>query len=199
MAEFTELFPYGTQMEGLKYMYVYIITFDFPTFAMVCIIVTLFLFIFYQILHGLFYWFMEMRPNINELHDLEQGIQLAYDGDNSLGSSQRVTIFHALVLSNLQAWTMVASLEEGSDYDEKRGQRLRASKKLPPLVNYGNNGCDLKRSCSDECAICLEDFQDGQFCQVFPICKHIFHSNCIDKWLMKKSTCPCCRSCICVD
>lgn len=185
MTEFTELFPVGKQIDGLMYMYVYIITFDFQTFIIICIIVTLFFFIFYQILHGLFYWLMEMRSN--ELYDLEGGTQLAYHGD-----SGRVTVFHALVLNNLRAWTMVDAFHEG-DFDEKRGQKLRALKKLPPLVNFGRH--DVVRSCN-ECAICLEDFQVGQFCQVFPMCKHIFHSDCIDRWLQKKSTCPICRKCI---
>lgn len=187
MAEFTELFPLGKQMDGLMYMYVYIIKVDFPTCIIVCIIITLFFFIFYQILHGLFYWFMEMNPI--EFRDLEEGIHLAYD--NEVGPSHRLTIFHALVLSNLQDWLMVATFEEG-DFDEKRGQKLRASKKLPPLVNYGSHGGDCVRSCS-ECVICLEDFQVGEYCQVFPVCKHIFHSDCIDNWLQKKSTCPICR------
>ncbi|XP_061365883.1 putative RING-H2 finger protein ATL19 [Gastrolobium bilobum] len=172
-------------MAGLMHMSVYVVTFDVPTLVIVCSVVTLIFFIFYQIFYGLFYWFMEMRPN--ELHDLEEGTHLASYGAS--GSSQRVTIFHALVLGNLQAWTMVAALE--GDFDENRGQKLRASKKLPPLVNYGKH--EAIRSCN-ECAICLEDFDVDQFCQVFPVCKHIFHSDCIDHWLQKKLTCPICRS-----
>ncbi|KAJ1401897.1 Zinc finger, RING-type [Sesbania bispinosa] len=187
MAEFTELFPLGKQLDGLMNMYVYIITFDLPTFIVVCVIVTLFFFIFYQILYGLFYWFMEMRPD--ELHDLEEGTHISYDVSSP---SHQVTIFHALVLGNLQAWAMLVAYEEG-DFEEKRGNMLRALRKLPPLVNYGRH--DIVRSCN-ECAICLEDFEVGQFCQVFPVCNHIFHSDCIDNWLQKKSTCPICRTCI---
>ncbi|QHO00805.1 RING-H2 finger protein [Arachis hypogaea] len=68
--------------------------------------------------------------------------------------------------------------------------------KLPPLVTYESQ--DMQKSCSD-CAICMESFQDGQSCQVFPECKHMFHSDCMDRWLQKKSTCPICRSCILLD
>lgn len=199
MAEFTELFPLGKQVDGLMQMYVCIIKFDPPTLVTICIILTLFFFIFYQILHGLFYWFMEPRPNNNE-HDLEEG---GYDNDDDDGDddtqSNRVTIFNAFVLGNLQAWTMVTAFEEGGDFNGKRGQKLRALKKLPPLVNYGKHDeLMISRSCN-ECAICLEDFQVGQFCQVFPVCNHIFHSDCIDHWLQKKSTCPICRSRIYTD
>ncbi|XP_027342935.1 putative RING-H2 finger protein ATL19 [Abrus precatorius] len=184
MAEFTELFPLGQKLDGLMHMYVYIVTFDLQTVVIVGIIVTLFFFIFYQILNGLFYWLMERRPNE---HDLEEGnTHLAYGASDP---SHQVTIFHALVHSNLQAWTLVTAFE--GMFDEKRGQMLRTFKKLPPLVNYGRH--HMIRNCG-ECAICLEDFQVGQCCQVFPVCNHFFHSDCIDHWLQKKLTCPICRS-----
>lgn len=188
MAEFTELFPLGEPFDGLMHMYVYVITFDLPTLFIVLFIPTVLFFILYQVLNGLFFWLMEMRPIE---HDIEEGItHLANYGDSV--PSHHVTIFHALVHSNLHAWTLVTAFE-GVFY-EKRGQRLRASKKLPPLVNYGKHG--VTRSCGEECAICMEEFKVSQLCQVFPECKHIFHSDCIDHWLQKKLTCPICRSCI---
>lgn len=204
MAELTEVFPTGKQFDGLMHMYVYVIKFDLPTFVMICLIITMFFFIFHQIFHGLFYWFVEMRPIIINEHDIEQGTHIAYDDDDDDDhndvSHQGVTIFHALVFSNLQDWTMVATSEEEQEenYDKNRGQKLRDSKKLPPLMNYdgiGKHGYELRRSCN-ECAICLEDFQRGQLCQVFPVCKHIFHSDCIDHWLQRKLTCPTCRNCL---
>lgn len=204
MAELTEVFPTGKQFDGLMHMYVYVITFDLPTFVMICLIITMFFFIFHQIFHGLFYWFMEMRPIIINEHDIEQGTHIAYDDDDDDDhndvSHQGVTIFHALVFSNLQDWTMVATSEEEQEenYDKNRGQKLRDSMKLPPLMNYdgiGKHGHELRRSCN-ECAICLEDFQRGHLCQVFPVCKHIFHSDCIDHWLQRKLTCPICRNCL---
>ncbi|GAU46829.1 hypothetical protein TSUD_100470 [Trifolium subterraneum] len=106
-----------------------------------------------------------MRPMMNE-HDIEQ----AYDDDDDDDDDhhhhhhQRVTIFHTLLFTNLQAWTMIGTNEEEEDnYDERRGQKLRACMKLPPLVKYDDDGIgmhddELRRSCN-ECAICLEDFQ----------------------------------------
>jgi hypothetical protein len=201
MAELTEVFPTGKQFDGLMHMYVYVITFDLPTFVILCIIISLFFFIFHQIFHGLFYWLMEIRPTMMNEHDIEQ----AYDDDDDDDHDhhhERVTIFHTLLFTNLQAWTMVATIEE-DDYDERRGQKLRACKRLPPLMKYDDDDDDeivmheheLRRSCNG-CVICLEDFQKGQLCQVFPVCKHIFHSDCIDHWLQKKLTCPICRRCI---
>ncbi|CAJ1957179.1 unnamed protein product [Sphenostylis stenocarpa] len=123
MAELTELFPLGQHFDGLMHMYVYVITFDLPTLATVLFILTLLFFILHQILNGLFFWVLEMRPNE---HDLEEGItHLANYGE----PSNQFTIFHAH--TNLHAWTLATAFE--GVFDAKRGQNLRASKKLPPL------------------------------------------------------------------
>ncbi|KAK7257214.1 hypothetical protein RIF29_31018 [Crotalaria pallida] len=122
---------------------------------------------------------VKMRPPQQHQHDPEEG------------TYSQVAIFQSFAQSNLRAWILVAAFEEEEDSDEKRGQKLRASKKLPQLVNYGSHH-DAQGNC-DECAICLEDFKAGQFCQVFPVCRHSFHSDCIDQWLQKKLTCPICR------
>ncbi|TXG66995.1 hypothetical protein EZV62_008270 [Acer yangbiense] len=43
-------------------------------------------------------------------------------------------------------------------------------KMLPPLV-FGSK--EMLFSCGD-CSICLDDYKDGDFCRVFPVCNHIF-------------------------
>ncbi|OMO59177.1 Zinc finger, RING-type [Corchorus olitorius] len=42
------------------------------------------------------------------------------------------------------------------------------------------------------CAICLEGFS-GNSCFKMP-CSHVFHGDCIGKWLSRKTSCPMCRS-----
>ena len=42
----------------------------------------------------------------------------------------------------------------------------------------------------DICVICLESMKDNTM--DLP-CGHTFHKNCIDPWICKKNTCPCCR------
>ncbi|WCJ35166.1 RING/U-box superfamily protein [Euphorbia peplus] len=44
------------------------------------------------------------------------------------------------------------------------------------------------------CVICLESFRKGERCRYLPVCKHTFHAPCIDLWLLKKLSCPTCRS-----
>ncbi|XP_057529763.1 RING-H2 finger protein ATL1-like [Amaranthus tricolor] len=44
------------------------------------------------------------------------------------------------------------------------------------------------------CSICLrEGYEDDEMCKVLPECDHVFHSDCIDQWFMKKQSCPVCR------
>ncbi|KAK3188809.1 hypothetical protein Dsin_028370 [Dipteronia sinensis] len=44
-----------------------------------------------------------------------------------------------------------------------------------------------------ECAICLDEFSDGEECRVGSRCEHLFHKYCIDPWLLKERRCPLCR------
>lgn len=44
------------------------------------------------------------------------------------------------------------------------------------------------------CVVCLDGVQKGERCRIFPDCKHVFHARCIDLWLLRRLTCPICRS-----
>ncbi|KAJ0987513.1 hypothetical protein J5N97_005869 [Dioscorea zingiberensis] len=44
------------------------------------------------------------------------------------------------------------------------------------------------------CVICLEEYEDGEKVRSLPTCRHMFHQECIDPWLVKSSSfCPVCR------
>ncbi|KAF7056273.1 hypothetical protein CFC21_063696 [Triticum aestivum] len=43
-----------------------------------------------------------------------------------------------------------------------------------------------------DCAVCLEDFQDGDELRTMP-CSHSFHRCCIFRWLEISRVCPYCR------
>ncbi|KAK1357128.1 RING-type E3 ubiquitin transferase [Heracleum sosnowskyi] len=58
------------------------------------------------------------------------------------------------------------------------------------ILCNSNTGIDQK----EECSICLGMFEDGETVKVLPECLHAYHSDCVDKWLKNKSSCPLCRS-----
>ncbi|XP_058764013.1 RING-H2 finger protein ATL33-like [Vicia villosa] len=47
---------------------------------------------------------------------------------------------------------------------------------------------------SGECPVCLSVFADGEEVRELSVCKHSFHSACIDLWLSNHSNCPICRT-----
>jgi E3 ubiquitin-protein ligase SIS3 len=42
-----------------------------------------------------------------------------------------------------------------------------------------------------QCAICLTTLNPGEYTRNIP-CQHLFHSTCLDQWLLMKHTCPVC-------
>ncbi|KAG6689250.1 hypothetical protein I3842_11G166200 [Carya illinoinensis] len=98
---------------------------------------------------------------------------------------RNVTLLQILLVEVLDRRTV--------ESEEVQGQRqnLRNLDLLPPAINYRRQ--DITSSHS-ECAICLEEFIDGESCRVFHACKHLFHSACIDKWLRLNPSCPICRN-----
>jgi hypothetical protein len=56
-----------------------------------------------------------------------------------------------------------------------------------------NQSCILNECCS----ICHDKFKTGEYFRKLPICNHIYHKKCIDKWFItdsKNMRCPICRT-----
>lgn len=45
-----------------------------------------------------------------------------------------------------------------------------------------------------ECAVCLNEFKEGESLRLLPNCSHAFHIPCIDAWLKSNAICPICRA-----
>lgn len=65
-----------------------------------------------------------------------------------------------------------------------------------PLTVYGSDVDFGERSIADmECPVCLHEFDKEQEVRVLPLCRHVFHRGCLDRWLEHEQfTCPLCRS-----
>ncbi|XP_010278039.1 PREDICTED: RING-H2 finger protein ATL56-like [Nelumbo nucifera] len=66
-----------------------------------------------------------------------------------------------------------------------------------PCCNYGGVVALASGSASGsnrDCAVCLERLREEEQFRVLPGCKHAFHVNCVDAWLVKVPSCPICRS-----
>ncbi|KAJ4831344.1 hypothetical protein Tsubulata_033245 [Turnera subulata] len=50
-----------------------------------------------------------------------------------------------------------------------------------------------QQQCMD-CAVCLSEFLEGERVRRLHSCRHIFHKECLDKWLQYMATCPVCRA-----
>lgn len=66
--------------------------------------------------------------------------------------------------------------------------------KAPGLSETALGAFPIEHICGGggECAICLEDFCDGEDALRLP-CSHMFHVNCAQEWLKRQSRCPYCN------
>ncbi|XP_017490515.1 PREDICTED: protein goliath-like [Rhagoletis zephyria] len=65
----------------------------------------------------------------------------------------------------------------------------KAIMKIPTKTGKSSDEKDLDSDC---CAICIEAYKPSDCIRVLP-CKHEFHKNCIDPWLIEHRTCPMCK------
>ncbi|KAJ4781995.1 RING/U-box superfamily protein [Rhynchospora pubera] len=70
-----------------------------------------------------------------------------------------------------------------------------------PAFEYHTNGHDCNNVNGNgndagglRCAVCIATVHDGDLVRQLLMCKHVFHTQCIDTWLPAHSTCPMCRA-----
>lgn len=65
-----------------------------------------------------------------------------------------------------------------------------------PIVQFKKKSTDVEMNRNNDtgCAVCLGEFEDGDWIKHLPNCSHVFHVSCIDIWFQTHSSCPLCRA-----
>ncbi|KAJ6892835.1 hypothetical protein NC651_025905 [Populus alba x Populus x berolinensis] len=77
--------------------------------------------------------------------------------------------------------------------EARRRQLATISLLILHLTRVQSDDERIATSRNNGCVICLENFQEGEDCQAISLCKHVFHSGCLEEWLVQNQTCPLCR------
>ena len=68
---------------------------------------------------------------------------------------------------------------------------LRAALAANRIPSYEHR--EEEGAAAAECAVCLGEVEKGDSVRRMPLCQHLFHTECIDRWLRSHPTCPICR------
>lgn len=85
------------------------------------------------------------------------------------------------------------SIPIAGSHRRHRGLETEIIETFPTFVYSTVKGLKIGRAAL-ECAVCLNEFQDDETLRLIPNCSHVFHSQCVDAWLVNHSTCPVCRA-----
>ena len=82
---------------------------------------------------------------------------------------------------------------------QKRNKHVSHLPKYQKITNdiIQENNITKKQSSCNMCSICQNNFLNGEYFRELPICKHIYHKKCIDKWFyhdLENMKCPICRT-----
>jgi len=82
----------------------------------------------------------------------------------------------------------------GIDGDEEPGVRAMTSDEISklPAVTIDQARIDAGGGDPPQCTVCLEEMKLGGSALEL-VCKHVFHRDCIEPWLLKQASCPLCR------
>lgn len=87
----------------------------------------------------------------------------------------------------------ILSRRGSSEETGANGGRSMSMNELEKLPCYDYVAKGSNTSSPVDCAVCLESLITGDKCRMLPMCKHSFHAQCVDTWLLKTPICPICR------
>jgi hypothetical protein len=100
--------------------------------------------------------------------------------------SSPVCILLALIL----CWGVLRRRRLRHARDEPDTRRQRNRRRLKARLDQVRR-MPLVRVAEGDCAVCLEPLSSTQSVRRLT-CSHLFHKRCVDKWLVRRGTCPLC-------
>lgn len=94
----------------------------------------------------------------------------------------------------LSRWGQVSRLQDYTSLGVGQSLGLTPSEinTLPGTVATYCGSCEEGKQ-DKECAICINDFAEGETIRCLGVCGHAFHKSCIDLWLLRRADCPLCK------
>jgi hypothetical protein len=65
---------------------------------------------------------------------------------------------------------------------------------LPEAFSYTESARRNSGGGEAQCSVCIGAVHPGEKVRRLPLCKHLYHVECIDVWLTSHTTCPLCRA-----
>lgn len=102
------------------------------------------------------------------------------------------------VLRRCQGFGRVSGFTIGNSTPQEEEIPAVSKKRLTPeLIEQVSEKMSFQDLHNDfeqpSCVICLDDFKATDMCRELCPCRHVFHLECIDSWLLKSSKCPTCN------
>ena len=158
----------------------------------------------------------KITPYFNKVTDFFKNISIKKDDDDSDSSSDDSSnIFHSIRFPRIRFGRRRSSSEDSNEINENNESNENNNELLFDDVSTFNELLTLNKEDAKEilkyiptsevkeerkptdnnykCIICLSEFKVGEVESTLP-CLHIFHSECIEKWLNNKKFCPICKN-----
>jgi hypothetical protein len=114
---------------------------------------------------------------------------------DSVNDDNEANLFNALFSALINPSRLNTA---NSNQDRPTGLTANQIENNSTVISYNNQtednlGVDNQPS-SSICSVCTLEYETGQQVRCLDVCRHAFHTGCIDRWLADHSTCPLCRS-----
>ncbi|KAG2675691.1 hypothetical protein I3760_12G016900 [Carya illinoinensis] len=104
----------------------------------------------------------------------------------------RYSIFVALMdITTVLKLEVCADSDSESSYESDSDSELYTMAATRPSIEALEK-VTLEEGRGENCMVCLADYEDGVEVTRMP-CSHLFHGDCIVKWLLSSHLCPLCR------